>query len=1845
MSKQRGTAAYRGFTLSHQRVVLDLSFSGTVVGFTELTIVPTHRSLRTIHLNCRQASVQSVAINSHPAEFSYADHLTGASISDTRDVHRYPELKRRLYAAASDGLHGELSILIPPDVPVQTQRAASRAPSIAPDDAPTPGGSATSTELAPITVRVDYYLKDPTDGLQFMRPTADVPYRVPHLFTITSSPDAARCWVPCVDSLWERCTWEFQLIVPKSLSTADEDEEAGSSALQQTAAATSIDNSDPDSPVVVVCTGDLMEQVTHPINPSKTIFCYTQAVPTSVQHIAFAAGPFHIMRIEAANLHAGQASTGLVTDVTAGAPAVVDDSGQPEMLAFCLPGREDELRSSISFTRQALDFFSQQYGSYPFGAFRMVFVDEPPQDCTTQSTMAICSNDLLHPTSVIDQAIENRQILSHAIAFQWVGINIVQATWADTWLVNGLSLYINGLFLRHLLGNNEYRFRLKKDLDRLCAWDIGMPPLYEAGAFEPPDLATLPFVNLKAPLVLHILDRRLRKMGASVGLGRVIPKVFLQAMTGEMTNNMLSTQHFLRTCRKVSGADLRLFTEHWIRGSGCPRFICSANFNRKKLLIEMHIRQEVPAAQFAAARPGDALAANAVPLFEGQMTVRIHEADGTPYEHVLEIKGPAKRYEVPFNTKYKRVRRNTKRFQARQAAAAAAAQGDQEAQEAIGLIDLGFGLGMWEDEKAREEWKVADWTEEDEEKMSSAPYEWIRMDADFEWLASIHFEQPDYMWVSQLQRDRDVVAQVSAVHALAQMPSLVTCSMLTRTVLVNKYFYRVRTEAVHALVHCAIPQLDNLGLFHLLKLFRTQFCHDSPDEASFENPLDVPCIPRANDFSDAADYFLQRALIHAISRVRNPDGRTPPQVKRFLINLLRYNDNSTNPFVDDFYLAGAINALASTFIPVESAIASNQDADAAGEENLLLAHAIAEVERLQELDRLVPSYHNVITLASLDFQVAMMLANLKPRDLQLFFVYTRQGNFTPVRIAALNCLLLVGNLDHRIIARYCFALLRLDESRAVKRSLARALCEGLAVAMSTGVFGGGGLRGAEVLLIEEDSGHVNAAEKARDAQLEAMLKTLKREIGRSAGVREGFLSALLAPSVDVEARWALLKLAELLFRPAEEKDLPLQHKVHLRVRMPSAQNSIDTTALESPSISKIKLVRPSPAIAGDETVPRTPSAATNGPRVAFATPEKPTAVEKKIKPKKVKPLAPGQASGMSFADLTACRNTLKKLMQNKFASIFLNPVDPVRDQATNYFDVIKEPMDLGSILNKLDSGQYKDRHGLRDDFELMIRNAKTYTPDPKAWAYKQAVGLEKVFGPLWTRMEKTLEQSAARQKAAQDAALAHEQGAAASETPDRTSPAKPDVTPAFVPSTAAPATNGAVREASTPSSAAPKLSLKFKLKTKPAGEESLAPAVSTPTPKPRAPAIETSPAPRSTPSTTLKLKKPLIKLTKGNDGETAAAPATPSPATPTPVATADSDAPPQSVDDDILEALGESVPKANKSKPIKLSSSSSKVTASGSPAPASAASRSNKKSKVAANSPATGAPVSNGVAAPSSSAGSPSKDIAKWAEADPVGATAGMPMSGKKCKVLLQVLKKSPFSIFFRFPVDPIRDGLPTYLDEIKQPMDLSTMEKKVNQAAYSTMGEFASDMELIFANCRQFNPPGTEPCQHADELEKLWRKEWAKTVTPKLEVNEKRALVGLMNRLKTHQSSLLFREPVDPVALGIPTYFDVIPKKDARDLSLIESKLKADKYDSFTAFDADIKLMLRNCYTFNAPDPAIMEIAKGFEGYYKREFDHAKQQAGVSSGGGGGGGGTPGGAKRKLTVANDGSSKKVKSG
>lgn len=75
-------------------------------------------------------------------------------------------------------------------------------------------------------------------------------------------------------------------------------------------------------------------------------------------------------------------------------------------------------------------------------------------------------------------------------------------------------------------------------------------------------------------------------------------------------------------------------------------------------------------------------------------------------------------------------------------------------------------------------------------------------------------------------------------------------------------------------------------------------------------------------------------------------------------------------------------------------------------------------------------------------------------------------------------------------------------------------------------------------------------------------------------------------------------------------------------------------------------------------------------------------------------------------------------------------------------------------------------------------------------------------------------------------------------------------------------------------------------------------------------------------------------------------------------------------------------------------------------------------------------------------------------------------------------------------------------------------MSSKLNKGTYRFMEEFAKDAELVFHNCRQFNPPATYPVTCADIIEKAFKKEWSKAMEKKLSWQEKRSLQGFMTTL-----------------------------------------------------------------------------------------------------------------------------------
>jgi hypothetical protein len=126
-----------------------------------------------------------------------------------------------------------------------------------------------------------------------------------------------------------------------------------------------------------------------------------------------------------------------------------------------------------------------------------------------------------------------------------------------------------------------------------------------------------------------------------------------------------------------------------------------------------------------------------------------------------------------------------------------------------------------------------------------------------------------------------------------------------------------------------------MGSFLLLKLYR----HFRQDR---------------NDFTNTQEYFVSNAVYCALGDLRVPDA------KMALIEALQTNDNSRNAFDDSYRLATIVAALG----------------NCTGDHHRRETNDI--VDRLLTMDRLVPSYRNVVTQAGLLVSLRRDWADLDP---------------------------------------------------------------------------------------------------------------------------------------------------------------------------------------------------------------------------------------------------------------------------------------------------------------------------------------------------------------------------------------------------------------------------------------------------------------------------------------------------------------------------------------------------------------------------------------------------------------------------------------------------------------------------------------------------------------------------------------------------------------------------------------------------------------------------------------------------------------------------------------------------
>lgn len=130
------------------------------------------------------------------------------------------------------------------------------------------------------------------------------------------------------------------------------------------------------------------------------------------------------------------------------------------------------------------------------------------------------------------------------------------------------------------------------------------------------------------------------------------------------------------------------------------------------------------------------------------MIIRVHEPTGT-FDTEILIEDFDKIYDIPYHTKYKNRFKKiaTKKYKKR-----GLMMEDEQSEEEEDQVEIEIGKN--------EDLIDDEYDEDDPEKLS---IEWIRIDPELDWVCTKVLSQADYMWTSQLEKDKDVFAQYEVI--------------------------------------------------------------------------------------------------------------------------------------------------------------------------------------------------------------------------------------------------------------------------------------------------------------------------------------------------------------------------------------------------------------------------------------------------------------------------------------------------------------------------------------------------------------------------------------------------------------------------------------------------------------------------------------------------------------------------------------------------------------------------------------------------------------------------------------------------------------------------------------------------------------------------------------------------------------------------------------------------------------------------------------------------------------------------------------------------------------------------
>ncbi|KAG7019959.1 Transcription initiation factor TFIID subunit 2 [Cucurbita argyrosperma subsp. argyrosperma] len=709
-----------GAVVRHQKLCLSIDIDKRrVYGFTELEIaVP---DIGIVGLHAENLGIVSVSVDGDPTEFEYYPRTQ--HVESEKSFKAVSSPSSAADAAGSIYLSSIEKELVP-NLLINCCKAFKNGSEKQDQPFLENGVQPAVEDKQNIRlVRIDYWVEKSDVGIHFND----------HIAHTDNQIRRARCWFPCMDDGLQRCKYDLEFTVSQNL--------------------------------VAVSNGILLYQVLSKENPPCKTYVYRVDIPVNAHWISLAVGPFEIL---------ADHQNGFISHM-------------------CSPVNSLKLKHTVEFFHSAFSCYKDYLSvDFPFGSYKQIFIE--PEIAVSSAclgvSMCIFSSHFLFDEKIIDQTIDTRIKLAYALARQWFGIYITPEAPNDEWLLDGLAGFLTDLFIKKNLGNNEARYQRYKANCAVCrADDSGITTLSSSSACK--DLYGIQRIGIygkirswKSVAILQMLEKQMgpesfRKVMVLVHENyedikykdvKILQNIVSRAKDTTSTSQSLSTKEnfnlslkgnhakygihqlrcgiiskskekwiwvnmFRHLANKIGNLErpfLKEFIPRWVESCGCPLLRMGFSYNKRKNMVEMAVSREctVTPATILENRDSDT-------GWPGMMSIRIYELDGVFDHPVLPMTGESwQLLEIQCHSKL----------------AARRLQKTKKGSKPDGSDDN------------------ADIPALDVRSSVESPLLWLRADPEMEYLAEIQFHQPVQMWINQLEKDKDVIAQAQAIATLEMLP-------------------------------------------------------------------------------------------------------------------------------------------------------------------------------------------------------------------------------------------------------------------------------------------------------------------------------------------------------------------------------------------------------------------------------------------------------------------------------------------------------------------------------------------------------------------------------------------------------------------------------------------------------------------------------------------------------------------------------------------------------------------------------------------------------------------------------------------------------------------------------------------------------------------------------------------------------------------------------------------------------------------------------------------------------------------------------------------------------------------